>query len=419
MSYRFNPFTNQLDNVGKAQGYGQFVYNSSGSQSGNRFNNWSDLYAKLFEVEGNRQIVFEQNETLPAGTYNLDGVEFYSYAPGAIGGSVVTLADGFVASSWSGGMVNGVRIISVSTAPIITVNGILLFTADRGGGFETTTKEIFNIQAGSFCVIGLVSSQAGSATPTYEIVNIASTATVIFSMTGQNPILYNDSIRGAGDANIYIFSDSVDPSNKSTTHVNHTGGQNNVLGTYSSVVGYDNTTSGLTATDAQAAIDELATTTHGYYGSFHSNTTQSAANTTTAYAIIADVQDEANNISMVSDGTNLTRLTFAKAGTYNVSVSLQMNNSGTDEFAFNLWFRKNGTDIAASNSQFDVLRKRGAHNGYLVANMALIITVAATDYVQIYWQTEDTAVTIEQLAAGTTPTTPTTPSVILSAWGIA
>ena len=45
MSYRFNPFTNQLDNVGKAQGYAQFVYNSSGSQSGNRFNNWSDLYA--------------------------------------------------------------------------------------------------------------------------------------------------------------------------------------------------------------------------------------------------------------------------------------------------------------------------------------------------------------------------------------
>ena len=419
MSYKFNPLTGQLDNIGKPQGYAQFVYNSSGSQSGNRFNSWSDLYAKLFTVEGNRQIVFEQNETLPAGTYNLDGVEFYSYLPGAVGGAVVTLADGFVASSWSGGISNGIKIISVSTAAIITVSGLLLFSLFRGGSLETTTKEIFDIQAGSFCIITLDSSQAGTAVYAYEIANIAATSTLIFSMSGQNSILYNDSVRGAGDANIYIFSNAVDPTNKSTTHANHTGGQNNVLGTYSSTTGYDNTTSGLTATDAQAAIDELATTTHGYYGSFHSSTTQSAASTTTAYAVIADVQDGADNISMVSDGTNLTRLTFAKAGTYNVAVSLQMNNSGADEFAFNLWYRKNGTDIAASNSQFDVLRKRGAHNGHLVANMALIITVAAADYVQIYWQTEDTAVTIETLAAGTTPTTPTTPSVILTAWGIA
>lgn len=268
MSYRFNPFTNQLDNIGKAQGYAQFVYNSSGSQSGNRFNSWSDLYAKMFTIEGNRQIVFEQNETLPAGTYNLDGVEFYSYLPGAVGGAVVTLANGFVASSWSGGISNGIKIISVSTAAIIYVSGLLLFSLFRGGSLETTTKEIFDVQATAFCIIVLDSSQAGTAVYAYEIAKVAATSTLIFSMTGQNSILYDDSIRGAGDASIYIYSNAVDPSNKSTTHANLTGTQSNVLGTYSSTTGYDNATSGLTATDAQAAIDEVIVNTTGATGTF-------------------------------------------------------------------------------------------------------------------------------------------------------
>ena len=65
----------------------------------------------------------------------------------------------------------------------------------------------------------------------------------------------------------------------------------------------------------------------GYYGQFYSTIDQSADNTTTAYAVIAATLDIANGVSMASDGSNLTRLTFAHTGTYNIQFSLQFIES--------------------------------------------------------------------------------------------
>ena len=286
MSYKFNPFSGQLDNIGPPQGYFEFVYNSSGSQSDNRFNDWNDLYAKIIAFDGNKRIIFEQNETLPAGTYNLDGVEFFCYVPNALGGPEVTLDDGFEASSWVGGIINGIKLISISTAPIITVNGLLLFTVLRAASLITTTNEIFDVQAGSFFVLVATSSAIGTSSYTYEIVNVANTATTIVSMSGQDATLYNDSVRGAGNLNIYIYSNAVDPSNKSTTHTNHSGGQNNILNTFSSTTGYNNSISGLIATDAQGAIDELVVNTTGDNGTF---TTVDSKTVTVTNGIITSI----------------------------------------------------------------------------------------------------------------------------------
>jgi hypothetical protein len=152
-----------------------------------------------------------------------------------------------------------------------------------------------------------------------------------------------------------------------------------------------------------------------YYGSFYSLQDQTAANTTTAYAVIAELTDEANGVSMQTDGTNLTRLTFTNGGTYNIQFSLQFINPGNADANFNIWFRQNGIDIPDSNTQYTIQKSHAGGDGTTVPALNFINTFNAGDYIQVMWQTEDTNVSIQTLPAGTTPTTPVTPSVILTA----
>lgn len=58
----------------KPQSYDIFIYKSTGAQSGNRYNSWSALMTAIAKQEGAKTIFFEQDETIPAGTWNLDYV---------------------------------------------------------------------------------------------------------------------------------------------------------------------------------------------------------------------------------------------------------------------------------------------------------------------------------------------------------
>ena len=80
-----------------------------------------------------------------------------------------------------------------------------------------------------------------------------------------------------------------------------------------------------------------------------------------------------------------------------------------------VWFRKNGTDIANSNSKFHIpARKSTGDPSYLIGALNFFAELQANDYVQLMWRTSDVGVTIEYLPAQTTPTRPATPSVILT-----
>jgi hypothetical protein len=78
-----------------------------------------------------------------------------------------------------------------------------------------------------------------------------------------------------------------------------------------------------------------------------------------------------------------------------------------------IWFRKNGTDIAASNSKFGLApRKASGDPFHLIGAMNFYADLAANDYIQLMWRASDTGAMIEHYAAGTSPTRPITPSVI-------
>jgi len=120
-------------------------------------------------------------------------------------------------------------------------------------------------------------------------------------------------------------------------------------------------------------------------------------------------------------GTGVTvasnsRITLTAAGTYRINARLQFNNSsGSDRFV-DVWFAKNGTNIANSNGRVAV-PKTGDGGTYLLA-YEIFETVAASDYIEVYWYPENVVVTLHYRAAvaanpGVTPAIPATPPAIV------
>ena len=145
------------------------------------------------------------------------------------------------------------------------------------------------------------------------------------------------------------------------------------------------------------------------YGAFQDSTDQTAANTTTAYAITFDTTDFSNGITL----SNSSRLNVAQSGIYDLQFSIQFKNTTNDTQDVDVWFRKNGTDIAKSNSRFSLgPRKSSGDPSHLIAAMNFFVSLAASDYVQIMWRPTDVGVSLEHFAADTSPTRPAVPSAI-------
>jgi len=192
-------------------------------------------------------------------------------------------------------------------------------------------------------------------------------------------------------------------------------GKTNNTGSVTLATGNATTT---TITDARIGIDSIillapnsaaAFADTAPYGAFQDSTDQTAASTTVAYPMTFDTTDFSNGVYL----SNSSRLNARNAGIYNVQFSVQLQNTDNAQHTVDIWFRKNGTNITASNSMFTVpARKSASIYGHLIAAINYFVELAANDYVEIVWRAESTTVSIEQLPTQTSPTRPATPSVI-------
>lgn len=148
------------------------------------------------------------------------------------------------------------------------------------------------------------------------------------------------------------------------------------------------------------------------FGAFISTQDQIAANTTTAYAITLNTTTASNGVSVVSS----SQVTMAYSGYYNIQFSIQLSNSTNTPQDIDIWFRKNGADIANSNSRFGLAARKSVGDPFhLIGTVNLVEAFNGGDYVELYWRTSDVGAYIEHYAASTTPTRPVIPSVILTA----
>lgn len=113
-------------------------------------------------------------------------------------------------------------------------------------------------------------------------------------------------------------------------------------------------------------------------------------------------------------GTCKSKIRCEIAGTYNVQFSVQMINTDSSVHDIDVWMRKNGTDVPASNSQFSVPNRHGAIDGHLIGALNLFIDLAADEYIELMWATTNATTTIEYIGPQTAPVRPATPSVILT-----
>jgi len=145
------------------------------------------------------------------------------------------------------------------------------------------------------------------------------------------------------------------------------------------------------------------------YGAFQDSTDQTAANTTTAYAITFDTTDYENGIYL----SNSSRLNVRNYGIYNIQFSFQFKNTTNDTQDVDIWFRKNGSDVAKSNSRFGMqARKSSGDPSHVIVAMNYFIEMNAGDYAQIMWRPSDIGVSLEAYGTSTTPTRPAIPSAI-------
>lgn len=147
------------------------------------------------------------------------------------------------------------------------------------------------------------------------------------------------------------------------------------------------------------------------YGAFQDGTDQTAANTTTAYAITFDTTDFNNGVTL----SNSSRLNVSQSGIYNIQFSVQLVNTTNASTDIDIWFRKNGTNIEKSNSRFGLAPRKSVGDPFhLIGAMNFFVSLDTNDYVELMWRTSDVGAYIEHYAASSTPTRPSIPSVIVT-----
>jgi hypothetical protein len=149
---------------------------------------------------------------------------------------------------------------------------------------------------------------------------------------------------------------------------------------------------------------------------------QSSANQTLpaidqAVAVTYTINDFPDGISI---GTPSSRIVVSYKGVYQFTFSLQFTSTSTGTELINVWFRKNGTDIADSNSQFSIpARKSAGVPSGVIAVTPFAFNLSANDYIEIVWNSTATTTSLENIAAktysaGNNPAIPATPSAIVA-----
>jgi hypothetical protein len=156
------------------------------------------------------------------------------------------------------------------------------------------------------------------------------------------------------------------------------------------------------------------------YGMFQDSTDQSATTTAAEFITTYNTTDYSNGVFV----SNNSRINVRNYGIYAVQYSLQFKNSTNDGQDIDVWLKKNGTNVAGSNSKFHIpARKSTGSDSHLIAVTPLMIELQANDYIQIAFRVTDIGVTMEHFAAvsasSTTPAIPSTPSAIVTVQYIA
>jgi hypothetical protein len=149
-------------------------------------------------------------------------------------------------------------------------------------------------------------------------------------------------------------------------------------------------------------------------GSFYDTTSQTTtANTATLMTINSTDTANTNGVSIVSG----SKITVTYPGTYNLQFSIQADNANANVQDMSIWLRQgndggSSADLVGSTGYLSCPAKHGTENGHGIFGWNYFVTMAANDYIQLYWSVTSADLSIKYYTAGTSPTRPTTSSVV-------
>jgi hypothetical protein len=344
----------------------QFVYNSSGAQSGNRYNNWADLMAAIAPLQDSSTIIlvrFEQDETLDDDTaYNLDYVKLVgdgkSYTQG---GKTLTFASTTI-SSWKEAFIaSGLSIehTGAGYAWIPAPSTQTLLTLGRGSSIKGTTASFMKLEDSGVVVL-FFEAGTGLVNDGYEPVEVDSdTNGQVINFINSTQVQFdNDLFRGSSSGSnvITLLASSANNIDPARTDANLTGSSIFLLQEQAKYISFDNTMNGFTATEVQAAIEEAKSAASGS-PTFNFIYDTSATQESNVYN---DWEALAGAMNLV-DGPKT--LTFEQNETINSSYGIELkdvtmrgNGLGTGEGAGIVVTINNINVLSADNFRIEGLR---------------------------------------------------------------
>jgi hypothetical protein len=146
------------------------------------------------------------------------------------------------------------------------------------------------------------------------------------------------------------------------------------------------------------------------YGAFSSNQDQTTtANTETLMTL--NTTDFSNDVGLDIG----SKIKVTVPGIYNLQFSTQFQNTDNQIQDMSIWLKQNGVNIPGSTGFISIPAHKSASAGdeaHEIIGWNYYLSMAADDYVQIYWSTTNASVTIQHYPTSTGPVRPSTQSVV-------
>lgn len=126
------------------------------------------------------------------------------------------------------------------------------------------------------------------------------------------------------------------------------------------------------------------------YGAFDSTTDQTLVAINTGKAIALENTLSSNG---VTTGTPNSRIVVSEAGFYKFDASFQFTSTNVFAKTVYFWLTKNGSEVADTTRVYTLK----ANGDQRVMHVTYGISLAASDYVEFYWASTDTAVTLDAI----------------------
>jgi hypothetical protein len=138
------------------------------------------------------------------------------------------------------------------------------------------------------------------------------------------------------------------------------------------------------------------------YGYFYYTATKTLASANTATRITINTAGDANGLTLDTT-TNVGRITFSKAGIYQVVWNAYLFHGSGGSVKTVIWIAKNGTDVEYSGKTENNDSQQNETN----LTSSALISIADNDYIEFYWAATGTTVPLTAVAASSPyPATP-------------